>query len=40
MMGSLAFDHFGFFGLPVHHVTILRTAGVLFLLVGAVLIRY
>ena len=35
-MGSLAFDHFGLFGLPVHHVTFPRITGVLFLLVGAV----
>ncbi len=40
MIGSLAFDHFGLFGLPVHHVTFPRITGVLFLLVGAVLIRY
>ncbi len=40
MMGSLAFDHFGLFGLPVHLVTLPRITGVLFLLVGAVLIRY
>src|ERR1700759_2227247 len=40
MIGSLAFDHFGFFGLPVHHVTFPRIAGVLFLLAGAVLVRY
>ena len=40
MIGSLAFDHFGLFGLPVHHVTMPRIAGVLFLLAGAVLVRY
>jgi transporter family-2 protein len=40
MMGSLAFDHSGFFGLPVHHVTVPRITGVLFLLAGAVLVRY
>jgi transporter family-2 protein len=40
MIGSLAFDHFGFFGLPVHLVTLPRITGVLLLLAGAVLIRY
>jgi len=40
MIGSLAFDHFGLFGLPVHHINFPRITGVLFLLVGAVLIRY
>lgn len=40
MIGSLAFDHFGLFGLPVHHITAPRVAGALFLLVGTVLVRY
>jgi transporter family-2 protein len=40
MIGSLAFDHFGLFGLPVHHITAPRVAGALFLLGGAVLVRY
>lgn len=40
MIGSLVFDHFGLFGLPVHHMTAPRIAGALFLLLGAVLVRY
>ena len=40
MTGSLAFDHFGLFGLPVHPVTAPRGAGALRLLVGAILVRY
>jgi transporter family-2 protein len=40
MIGSLAFDHFGLFGLPVHHITAPRVAGALLLLAGAVLVRY
>jgi bacterial/archaeal transporter family-2 protein len=40
MIGSLAFDHLGLFGLQVHHVTFPRITGVLFLLVGALLVRY
>lgn len=40
MVGSLAFDHFGLFGLPVHQISGARIAGALFLLVGAVLVRY
>jgi bacterial/archaeal transporter family-2 protein len=40
MIGSIAFDHFGLFGLPVHHVTAARLAGALFLLVGTALVRY
>ena len=39
MIGSLAFDHLGLFGLPMHHVTAPRVAGALFLLAGAVLVR-
>lgn len=34
MVGSLAFDHLGLFGLPVHHLSALRVAGAVFLLVG------
>jgi bacterial/archaeal transporter family-2 protein len=40
MTGSLAFDHFGLFGLPVHHITVPRIAGALLLLTGAILVRY
>jgi transporter family-2 protein len=40
LTGSLAFDHFGLFGLPVHHITAPRIAGALLLLAGAVLVRY
>ena len=40
MIGSLAFDHFGLFGLPVHHITAPELPGALFLLVGAILVRY
>jgi transporter family-2 protein len=40
MIGSLAFDHFGLFGLPMHQITVPRVAGAMFLLVGAVLVRY
>jgi bacterial/archaeal transporter family-2 protein len=40
MIGSLAFDHFGLFGLTVHHITAPRVAGALFLLTGVVLVRY
>ena len=40
MLGSLAFDHFGLFGLPTHHVSAPRLAGAVLLLVGAALVRY
>ena len=40
MIGSLAFDHFGLFGLSIHHITVPRAAGALFLLVGVILVRY
>ena len=40
MIGSLAFDHLGLFGLPMHHVTTPRVAGALFLLAGAVMVRF
>ena len=40
MIGSLAFDHFGLFGLPMHHITAPRIAGALFLLTGVILVRY
>jgi transporter family-2 protein len=40
MIGSLAFDHFGLFGLPVHHITAPRALGAGLLLAGAILVRY
>jgi len=40
MIGSLVFDHFGLFGLPVHHVTAPRAIGAVLLLIGALLVRY
>ena len=40
MIGSLAVEQFGLFGLPVHQITAPRIAGALFLLAGAVLVRY
>src|SRR5690348_4150208 len=39
MIGSIAFDHFGLFGVPVHQVSIPRALGALMLLGGAILIR-
>lgn len=39
MLGSLAFDHFGLFGLPRHPVSPARLAGAASLLLGVVLIR-
>jgi transporter family-2 protein len=39
MIGSLVFDHFGLFGLPVHHVTAPRAIGAVLLLLGAILVR-
>jgi transporter family-2 protein len=40
MIGSLVFDHFGLFGLPIHHITMTRALGAALLLTGAVLIRF
>ncbi len=40
MIGSLVFDHFGFFGLLVHHVTARRAIGAVLLPAGAILVRY
>ena len=40
MACSLAFDHFGLFGLPMHLISAPRIAGALFLLTGVVLVRY
>jgi transporter family-2 protein len=39
MMGSIAFDHFGLFGVPVHEVSMTRVLGAAMLLGGAILIR-
>lgn len=40
MIGSLGFDHFGLFGLPVHHLTVPRAVGAAMLLIGAILVRF
>jgi transporter family-2 protein len=39
MLGSLAFDHFGLLGVPVHHATVVRLAGAGLLVLGVILIR-
>jgi bacterial/archaeal transporter family-2 protein len=39
MLCSLAFDHFGLLGIPVHPVSLVRLAGAAFLILGVVLIR-
>lgn len=39
MLGSLAFDHFGLFGLPPQPVSLPRLAGAASLVLGVVLIR-
>ena len=39
MLCSLAFDHFGLLGIPVHPATLIRLAGAAFLILGVVLIR-
>jgi bacterial/archaeal transporter family-2 protein len=39
MVGSIAFDHFGLLGVPVHAVSVLRIAGAALLVGGVVLIR-
>lgn len=39
LLGSLAFDHFGLLGTPVHHLSVTRTAGAVLLVAGAFLIR-
>jgi bacterial/archaeal transporter family-2 protein len=40
MIGSLAFDQFGLFGLPVHQLTTPRAIGAMLLMAGAILVRY
>ena len=39
MFGSIAFDHFGLLGVPVHPVSAVRLAGAALLVAGVVLIR-
>lgn len=39
MLGSVAFDHFGVLGVPVHPVSVVRIAGAALLVAGVVLIR-
>jgi transporter family-2 protein len=39
MFGSIAFDHFGLMGVPVHPITAIRVAGAIMLVGGVVLIR-
>ena len=39
MIGSLAFDHFGLLGVPVHPLNMFRLAGAALLVLGAILVR-
>jgi len=39
MIGSIAFDHFGLLGVPVHPISAVRLAGAALLVGGVVLIR-
>lgn len=39
MLGSLFFDQFGLFGLPHRSIDVTRIIGVLFLIVGVILVR-
>ena len=39
MIGSMAFDHFGLLGVPVHPISTVRVAGAALLVGGVVLIR-
>ena len=39
MLGSLAFDHFGLMGVPLHPANPVRLAGAAFLVLGVILIR-
>jgi transporter family-2 protein len=39
MLGSIAFDHFGWLGVPVHPISVVRVAGAALLVGGVVLIR-
>ncbi|MGH9647341.1 MAG: DMT family transporter, partial [Bryobacteraceae bacterium] len=40
MIGSLAFDHFGLLGVPVHPANMVRLTGAALLVAGAILIRF
>jgi bacterial/archaeal transporter family-2 protein len=39
MIGSLAFDHYGLLGVPVHSMSLSRLVGAMLLVLGVVLIR-
>ncbi|HEY8714285.1 MAG TPA: DMT family transporter, partial [Candidatus Acidoferrum sp.] len=39
MLGSLAFDHFGLLGIPVHPASFPRLVGAALLITGVILIR-
>jgi bacterial/archaeal transporter family-2 protein len=39
MVSSLIFDHFGWFGFPIHPINWMRIIGATFLIFGAILIR-
>ncbi|MGL3104114.1 DMT family transporter [Bradyrhizobium sp. BR 1432] len=39
MLGSIAFDHFGLLGVPIHEVSAIRVAGAAMLVGGVVLVR-
>ena len=40
MIGSLAFDHFGLFGIPQHSANPVRLAGAALLVIGVTLVRF
>jgi bacterial/archaeal transporter family-2 protein len=40
MLGAMAFDHFGLFGLPEHKADLPRVAGALMLIGGVLLVRH
>jgi bacterial/archaeal transporter family-2 protein len=40
MIGSIAFDHFGLFGVPQHDASPIRLAGAALLILGVVLVRF
>jgi transporter family-2 protein len=40
MLGAMAFDHFGLFGLPEHKADLPRVAGALMLVGGVLLVRH
>jgi len=39
MVASMAFDHFGILGVPVHEIGFTRLLGAVFLMVGVILVR-